>query len=146
MLEIIPVDGPRAYPPRVTAFTRRFWHDLQDGRFTTTRCDDCRRFTFPPKPFCPHCWSRRVSWAELSGRGRLYAATTIHAAPAAFRGEAPYRVGIVDLEEGLRLATRLWGDGPAPLDGAVRIVALCHEDGALFAARPEGAPGAATAA
>ena len=79
------------------------------------------------------------------GPGPAHAATTIHAAPAAFRGEAPYRVAIVDLEEGLRLATRLWGDDPAPLDGAVRIVALRHEDGALFAARPEGVTGAATA-
>ncbi|PZW44816.1 hypothetical protein C8P66_114107 [Humitalea rosea] len=137
MLAIIPVVGPRLYPPRVTAFTRRFWDGLLEGRFTTTRCDDCGKWSFPPKPFCPHCWSRNVAWADLSGRGRLYAATTIHAAPAVFRGDAPYRVGIVDLEEGVRLATRLWGDAAAPLDGAVRLVALRHADGALFAARPE---------
>jgi len=136
MLTIVSVDGPRLYPPRVTAFTRRFWEGLQAGRFTTTRCEACGKWSFPPKPFCPHCWSRKVAWAELSGQGRLYAATTIHAAPAVFRGEAPYRVGIVDLWEGVRLATRIWGAASAPLDGAVRLIVLNHADGALFAAQP----------
>ena len=42
------------------------------------------RLTFPPKPFCPYDWGREVEWVELSGRGKLYSQTVIHAAPAAF--------------------------------------------------------------
>jgi uncharacterized OB-fold protein len=141
MLEIFTVDGPRAYPPRVTAFTRTFWDALSDGQFRTTRCDACHGYTFPPKPFCPHCWSRSVSWAELSGRGRLYSATRVHAAPAAFRADAPYRVGIVDLEEGPRIAVRIWDHDAIALDAPVQIVALRYEDGPLFAARRLGVPG-----
>jgi uncharacterized OB-fold protein len=59
----------------------------------------------------------------------------IHAAPAAFRAETPYRVGIVDLHEGLRIATRIVGDPSPQIDGPVEIVVLNYLDGPLFAAR-----------
>jgi uncharacterized protein len=32
-MPIIPVEKPRSFPPRVTAFTRRFWDGLREGRF-----------------------------------------------------------------------------------------------------------------
>lgn len=130
------VDRRRAFPPRMTEFTRRFWQGLAAGRFETTRCDDCGRLTFPPKPFCPHCWSQRVAWVPLSGRGKLYSQTVVHAAPAAFQDEVPYRVGIVDLSEGVRIATRVLADIEPKLDTAMEIVVLSYRDGPLFAVRP----------
>lgn len=137
-LEILHVDRVRAYPPRVTEFTRRFWDAIAEGRLETTVCEDCRKLTFPPKTFCPHCWSTKVRWTALSGRGTLYSQTMIHAAPAIFREEAPYRVGIVDLEEGLRIATKVLSDAAPALDTPVQIVTLLYKDGPLFAARPCG--------
>ena len=130
------VDRPRAFPPRMTEFTQRFWQGLATGNFETTRCEDCSRLTFPPKPFCPHCWSKRIAWVPLSGRGKLYAQTVVHAAPLVFQGEVPYRVGVVDLDEGLRIATRVLADVEPKLDTAVEIVVLNYRDGPLFAARP----------
>ena len=60
----------------------------------------------------------------------------MHAVPAVFRHEAPYRVGIVDLEDGLRIATRLLGVETGFAVGArAEIVVLAYEDGPLFAAR-----------
>lgn len=135
-LAVEPVPFARAYPPRVTAFTRRFWEALAEGALTTTQCAACGRLAFPPRPFCPHCWARDVRWTALSGNGRLYSHTVVHAAPAVFRREAPYRVGIVDLDEGLRIATRLL---PAPepvVDGPVAMVVQAFTDGPLYAARP----------
>jgi uncharacterized OB-fold protein len=135
-LSIVELDRKRAYPPRITAFTRRFWSSLQDGLFETTSCKECSRASFPPKPFCPHCWSKNITWIPLLGRGLLYSQTVIHAAPAVFRAEAPYRVGIVDLNEGLRIATGIVSDAPPELDTPVEIVVLRYVDGPLFAARP----------
>jgi uncharacterized protein len=132
----VTIDKPRSYPPRVTAFTRRFWNGLLEGRFETTKCDDCGKASFPPKPICPHCWSKSLSWITLSGRGKLYSQTVIHASPAVFRAETPYRVGIVDLDEGLRIATRIVSEGEPKLDSAVELVVLRYSDGPLFAARP----------
>lgn len=136
MLPVLAVDGVRAFPPRVTEFTLRFWQGLASGHFETTRCDDCTRLTFPPKPFCPHCWSERIVWVPLCGRGILYSQTVVHAAPAVFRDEVPYRVGIVDLHEGVRIATRVLASDEPRLDTAVEIVVLSYRDGPMFVARP----------
>jgi uncharacterized protein len=136
ILALQTIDHPRAFPPRMTEFSQRFWSFLATGRFETTRCDDCERLTFPPKPFCPHCWSKKMAWVPLGGRGILYSQTMVHAAPAVFREEVPYRVGIVDLDEGLRIATRVLADVEPALDVAVEIVVLNYRDGPLFAARP----------
>lgn len=134
--------GDRPWPPRVTEFTRPFWEALAQGRLTTTRGRRSGRLTFPPKPFCPHDWDDAVEWVELSGRGTLYSQTVIHAAPAVFAHEAPLRNGIVDLEEGLRVAARIvsrnGSDAPVPLDSAVECVVLRYVDGPLFGFRPAG--------
>ena len=134
-LPVLTVDRVRPYPPRVTALTRPFWEGLGEGRFRITRCRDCGRPSFPPREFCPGCWSRAIEWVEHGGRGRLYSYTIVHAAPGAFAAEVPYRLAIVDLEDGPRLATRLLGEGAAPLDRTVQLVALMYRDGPLFAAR-----------
>ena len=133
-LPILRIDRPRSYPPRVTAFTARFWKALDEGSLQTTRCEACERLTFPPKPVCPHCWSDRVGWTPLSGRGKLYSRTVVHAAPAVFRAEVPYSVGIVDLVENLRIATGLAGNA-AQIGDDVEIVVLRYSDGPLFAAQ-----------
>jgi len=132
-LPIIQTEGLRAYPPRMSDFTKSFWDGLTSGYFRTTCCDDCNRPSFPPKPFCPHCWSNKVSWIELTGRGLLYSVTTVHAGPAVFAGDLPYKVGIIDLEEGIRIATKVLDD--TALDKPVELVVLSYEDGPLYAAR-----------
>jgi uncharacterized OB-fold protein len=98
-----------AYPPRVTPATRSFWEALERGRLVTTRCRACGHLTFPPKILCPGCWGRDLEWVELSGRGRLASFTEVWAAPGPFRPEAPYVLGLVDLDEGVRLLTRVRG-------------------------------------
>ena len=137
----ISMPGRRAYPPRRSVFTQVFWDGLAEGRWQTTRCEDCGRQTFPPKPVCPHCWSAQVRWAPLDARGTLYSWTRVHAAPAVFTAEAPYAVGIVDLDCGIRLACRLVeADGAGFTPGmAVEMTVLVYEDGPLFAARPHAA-------
>lgn len=136
----LPVDAARAYPPRVSEFTRTFWSALGEGRWITSCCASCKRKTFPPKPVCPHCWSADVSWSGLGTQGTLYSWTRIHAAPAVFDSEAPYAVGIVDLTEGVRLACRLVEREGVPLrvGQPVEMLVLQYRDGPLFAARPLG--------
>ncbi len=72
-----------------------------------------------------------MEWVELSGRGILYSHTQVHAAPRAFAHLAPYRLCIVDLEEGPRVAGRLLCEDPPRIDKPVTAVALLHDDGPL---------------
>ena len=147
-LAIIQVGRTRPWPPRITEATRPFWDALACGRMTTTRCEHCARHTFPPKPICPHCWSSRLAWTDLGGRGILYSRTVIHAPPKVFEGAGPLHVGIVDLDEGVRICCGLLEDDtPIPLDSRVELITLLYTDGPLFSARrlaaadePTGAP------
>lgn len=106
-MPIIRLPTPQAYQPRVTHFNERFWRALERGDLTTTRCVKCGEATFPPKPICPRCWASHLEWTSISPVGVIYSYTVVHAAPAIFEAEAPYPVGIIDLEGGLRIALRL---------------------------------------
>ncbi|MFB9073147.1 Zn-ribbon domain-containing OB-fold protein [Citricoccus parietis] len=136
MINTVEIDRPHPYPPRKTPFTTRFWEALAEGRFITTRFGSDGVPTFPPRDFDPATWNRDVEWVELSGRGRLYSVTSVHAAPEAFKAFTPYQVAIVDLEDGPRLATAFLGPVETPLDSQVEIVALRYTDNMAFAARP----------
>jgi uncharacterized OB-fold protein len=112
-----------AYPPRMTEFTQRFWDALGEGRFETTVCDDCGRVGFPPKFVCPACWSRSLSWTELSGLGVLRSFTEVLVAPTMFIAQAPYNLAVIDLDEGPRLLSRLVDPYDSlTLDARVRLV------------------------
>lgn len=137
LLSAIRAEGVRPFPPPRSDFTVHFWEGLKERRFLATVCDGCKRFSFPPKPFCPHCWQRKVRWQALEPRGVVYSATVVHAAPKVFRAQAPYHVGIVDLDEGVRIATRLLDapQGLAVMGKPVELVTVEYDDGPLFAAR-----------
>ncbi len=128
--------GDRPFPPRVSPFTRPFWQALAEGRLTTTRCAACGLAGFPPRPLCRGCWSREVRWEALAPRGTLYSFTRVHVVPGAFSADAPYAIGIVDLDDGPRLMCRLVGEvGVQDLDRPVEMVVLRYGDGPLFGAR-----------
>lgn len=77
-----------------------------------------------------------MQWVSLTGKGKLYARTTIHAAPKAFQEQVPYAVGIIDLEEGVRLiATVIDDTNKIGNDEAIQLVVLSYDDGSLFAVR-----------
>jgi uncharacterized OB-fold protein len=57
-------------------------------------------------------------------------------APEAFRAEVPYAIGLIDLDDGVRLMCRLVGEvGAGDLDQPMEMVVLVHDDGLLFGAR-----------
>jgi len=129
-------DNNHPYPPRVTAFTKPFWDALGKGQFLTTRCKNCQAQTFPPKVTCPHCWSSDLDWVEPGISGKLYSWTRVHAAPAVFVDIAPYALGIVDLDCGIRLACPIVTDQTLQCDIPVELISIEYRDGYQLAARP----------
>lgn len=112
------------YPPRMTPFTLTFWDALREGKFLTSKCVDCAHITFPPKPICPECWGDNLEWIELSGKGILRSYTEVSAAPAMFEADVPYVLCIVDLDEGIRLVSRVlaaWEDLVPDLRVTVKV-------------------------
>lgn len=88
--------------------TVEFWEAARQGRFLIKRCEDCERFHFYPRPFCPYCWSERAVWHEASGDGTLYSWSVIYENDQpVLRDRVPYVAAIVDLAEGPRMMTNI---------------------------------------
>jgi len=93
----------------------KHYHDqLAQGRFQIQRCQACARAVFYPRVICPHCGADRLDWITPTGKGTVYS-TTVVRRKAEHGGD--YNVALVDLEEGVRMMSRV--DGIAP--GTVAI-------------------------
>ncbi len=94
---------------------REFWELAGQGILGAQECLDCGHLQHYPRPVCVNCLSRNRTWRRLSGRGRVYSFTTVRRPEnRAFASEAPFTLIDVDLDEGLRLVSRLADETQAP--------------------------------
>ena len=94
--------------PTPDAETEPYWEAAREHRLLLKRCRACERPHWYPRPFCPHCWSEDVDWAEASGRATLYTWSVVRRNDLPPFGErVPYVTAVVDLEEGPRMLTNL---------------------------------------
>ena len=85
-----------------------FMKHLEEGAIAATKCKVCGKLYLPPRVDCIDCLSSDVEWIPLSGRGKLITYPTAYFAPAGF--EAPYTLALAELEEGVRVFTRMSKD------------------------------------
>jgi uncharacterized OB-fold protein len=94
--------------PEIRGVEAIFWAEAAKGRLVVQRCRACRAWVHYPRISCPHCAAADPEWVTMSGRGRVYSFTVIQrAGTPAFRGEEPYTLAIVELDEGPRLMTNI---------------------------------------
>lgn len=97
---------------------------LEDGeaRLVGGRCSSCGRLDFPRPAVCAYCRSTEVEEAELGATGgTIWAWTSIAVAPPGYEGPVPYGFGVVELDEGIRVVTRLTESDPARLSFGERV-------------------------
>ena len=101
--------------PHPTEITQPYWDGTAAGKLMLQRCTQCGTIRHYPQLLCTNCYADGVEWIEASGRGTVHSWTIAHHAfHPAFKGELPYTLLIVDLDEGPRAMGRLDGD-PAAL-------------------------------
>lgn len=96
------------YPQESKEFNRihPFYQHLKEGRFTTTRCQDCGKEAFPPRVICPECLSENLEWIDLPTRGFVKVFTEEEiGVPLGF--DAPLIHALIDLCGRLNLFTRV---------------------------------------
>ncbi|MCD6432100.1 Zn-ribbon domain-containing OB-fold protein [Candidatus Bathyarchaeota archaeon] len=81
----------------------QFYKYVEQGKLMGGRCKKCGTIYLPPRPLCTKCFSKDFEWVEISPKGKLLTYTIIHVAPVQFKSMAPYAVGIVQLENGLKI-------------------------------------------
>jgi uncharacterized OB-fold protein len=96
-----------------------YWERLEAGDVPFQRCAACGAAVYTPRVLCPVCGATELTWQASSGRGVVYSATTVH------KRDGAYTVGLVDLEEGIRVLVRVDGaaDDEPPIGRAVVVVA-----------------------
>jgi len=86
-----------------------YWEGIARGELRIQRCAACTRYVFYPRAICPHCFSDRLLWVAASGKGTIYSYTVTHQAFGSFAKEVPFVIAIIELEEGVRMMTRIIG-------------------------------------
>jgi uncharacterized OB-fold protein len=95
--------------PKPTPETKPFWDAAKQHQLRIQRCRDCAQHYFYPRPLCPHCLSRNVEWVDCSGRGRLHTFVINYRPPRNFPLQQPFIIGIVELDEGVRMMSNIVG-------------------------------------
>ncbi|MCK4273239.1 Zn-ribbon domain-containing OB-fold protein [bacterium] len=86
----------------------RYWRGIpQRYRLEANKCKKCGQTSFPPRLVCPACGSREFEATKLPQTGTLLTYTVIRVAPSQFVDEAPYAVGVVELDGGTRITSQI---------------------------------------
>lgn len=86
-----------------------YYDALQAHAMRLQRCP-AGHLRSPVSPVCPQCLSAEFTWEPVSGRGTIYSFTVVHQIyDPGFKGEIPYVVAVVELEEGPRVVTNIVG-------------------------------------
>lgn len=76
---------------------------------------------FPRLDTCPYTGATDVEPVDLPRTGRLWLWTAVTAPPPGYSGPVPYGFGVVELDGGLRVVTRLTESDPAALHEGQRV-------------------------
>lgn len=105
--------------PVIDELNAPYWAGTAAGELRLQRCRHCRFCWHPPLPGCPNCSSQDVEWSAAAGTGTLYSFTDVHhPVHAGLADWVPYRICLVDLDEGLRIISGMTYTSEEPAIGA----------------------------
>ena len=116
---------PRADEPD----TAPFWAGTKVKEFRYQACRNCGTVVWHPRAHCTGCLDGDLEWRVSKGRGAVYSFSVVRQSyHPFFRGQVPYAVAYVDLDEGPRFLTNVVGvDDPpefvrmVPSDGGIGV-------------------------
>jgi hypothetical protein len=112
--------------------TSPFFTAAERGALALQRCSACQAFMQPERKRCPRCSSSDLQWVDASGRGRVWSHGVLHrSALPEHQGQLPFTLVWVELDEGVRLASRLakGESGPLRVGDRVSIAFESLDDG-----------------
>ncbi len=125
--------------PRPSFYTQPFWNGARERKLMLQYDPDRKAYQFWPRPTSVWTGKANLEWREASGRGKLYSFTAVSVPGAGFEDRVPYVVGLVELEEGVRIIANLVGIGPddVRIGMPVRVTWEPLGDGNYFAFEPD---------
>lgn len=86
-----------------------FYDYCQRGELRLQYCRDCAQHIFYPRFICPTCLGSNLEWVLASGRGTVHTFTVQHRVGPDYEGPMPFVIAVIELEEGVRLLSRVAG-------------------------------------
>ncbi len=94
----------------------KHWRESpQRYRMEAAKCKQCGTISFPGRLICTECGHKEYETIHLSGKGKLETFTIIRTAPSGFTDFAPYAVGLVNLDEGVKVLGQITDCDPETL-------------------------------
>lgn len=110
---ILAEDAARKPLPTPDADTAAFWRGLREGVLLLQHCAECGHVQYYQQAICRACGSENIEHRPATGRGKVHSFSVVHRAPGpAFKGDVPYAVILVELEEGPRMISTFTGASP----------------------------------
>lgn len=106
--------------PGVSDDNRFFWEGVKQGKLLIQRCKSCGDLHHPPGPVCPKCHSFDWDTVESSGKGVVYSFVVMHY-PEVPPFDHPNPIGLIELEEGVRLIAQLVGIKPGDVQVGQKV-------------------------
>lgn len=121
--------------PGHSELTAPFWDAVGRRELVRPVCKACGRSFFTPQVACTHCLSEDWEYRPSAGRGVVYSATVVHRAPGP-GFEVPFRLAVVDLDEGWSMLANLVGgeEGSATPIGCPVTLAWIERAGVVLPA------------
>jgi len=95
---------------------------LNKGQLAYQVCTDDGSAVFYPRVISPRTGSTKLEWRVSKGLGTVYSTTAVYAA----KGEPPYNVALVDMDEGFRLMSRVEDIDPLAVKIGMRVRFRAH--------------------
>jgi uncharacterized OB-fold protein len=95
------VSDVRAKPiPVADEVSAPFWDAVRERRLVVQLCAACGYYNHPPRRVCDACLSQDLTFAPVTGKGKIYSFTIMHQRDVAgFENEAPFINLVVELNE-----------------------------------------------
>lgn len=95
--------------PIVTSSDRPFWEGAKRRDLMAYKCMTCGTFYYPAV-HCTRCGRPDMQWVKVSGKGSIYSFVIYYQVyHPAWKGEIPYNVAWIRLEEGPLLVSQVVG-------------------------------------
>jgi uncharacterized OB-fold protein len=123
-----PSDTYERLLPPMRGLAHDFYSYCKRHELRFQKCSRCGRWRHVPREMCSDCGSFDYEWAKSSGKGRVFSwATTDQPMLPQFADAVPYAIVIVELEEGVRMASWVIDVPPGELSIGLPV-AVTFED------------------
>ncbi|MBO5160445.1 MAG: hypothetical protein J6B94_12800 [Lachnospiraceae bacterium] len=105
-------------------FVKKWYENLEEGKITAVKCNECGTVEFPPVYVCRDCSGTDMEWIEISGNAKIldimdvkYMSSSISVSEMQGStggtsngvSKEDSRPAVIQLEEGPMLNTRIYG-------------------------------------